>query len=478
MSVLSDLREKRAALSKELRDLTDLAKTETRDLTPDEATSFDEKIEQRDQLDVRIGEEEAKERRQARIDEVRKSSGSDHEGRAVVTREEQVYGKGSRNSYFLDLARAQIRGDADALERLTRHAAELDVEVPKREAAREARAARQIEEMGRLESRDFGNPFEKRTNPNRTDGTGGYFVPPLWLVDEYIPLLRNGRPFANSVRNMDLPSGTDSINIPKVATGTATGVQTADAAAVTSTDLTDSYVTAPVRTIAGQQDVAMQLLDQSPVAFDEIVFTDLIADYNARVDVQCLSGSGASGQLKGVDNVSGVNAITYTQASPTAATTYPVFAQALSQLATNRKRPATAIFLHARRWYWLASLLDSSNRPLVTPFANAAQNPMSIIQGIEPEGPVGQVLGVPIMLDMNIATNVGSGTNQDVIYAARTPDLYLWEGSMRTRTLTEILSGTLQVRFQLYNYLAFMADRYPVATSIVNGTGLVAPSGF
>jgi hypothetical protein len=67
-----------------------------------------------------------------------------------------------------------------------------------------------------------------------------------------------------------------------VSTGTATGVQTADAAGVQSTDLTDTFVNARCAPIAGQQDIAMQLLDQSPVSFDEIVFADLIADYNAK----------------------------------------------------------------------------------------------------------------------------------------------------------------------------------------------------
>jgi hypothetical protein len=48
-------------------------------------------------------------------------------------------------------------------------------------------------------------------------------------------------------------------------------------------------VTAPVRTIAGQEDVALQLLDQSPIAFDQIVFEDLIADYNLQLDTQLWS---------------------------------------------------------------------------------------------------------------------------------------------------------------------------------------------
>jgi hypothetical protein len=33
---------------------------------------------------------------------------------------------------------------------------------------------------------------------------------------------------------------------------------------VTSVDLTDDFITAPVRTIAGQQDAALRLLEQSP----------------------------------------------------------------------------------------------------------------------------------------------------------------------------------------------------------------------
>jgi hypothetical protein len=32
---------------------------------------------------------------------------------------------------------------------------------------------------------------------------------------------------------------------------------------------------------------------------------------------------------------------------------------------------------------------------------------------------------------------------------------------MRTRVLSEVLSGTLQVRLQVYNYVAFMGNRRP-----------------
>jgi hypothetical protein len=64
-------------------------------------------------------------------------------------------------------------------------------------------------------------------------------------------------------------------------TGTTVAVQTADNQAVSDTDLTDTFINAPVRTISGQQGVAIQLIDQSPIAFDDVVFRDLVAAHAA-----------------------------------------------------------------------------------------------------------------------------------------------------------------------------------------------------
>ncbi len=46
------------------------------------------------------------------------------------------------------------------------------------------------------------------------------------------------------------------------------------------------------------------------------------------------------------------------------------------------------------------------------------------------------------------------------------------------RVLPEVLSGTLMVRLQVYNYAAFIPNRYAVSTSIVNGTGCVVQTGY
>jgi hypothetical protein len=122
--------------------------------------------------------------------------------------------------------------------------------------------------------------------------------------------------------------------------------------------------------------------------------------------------------------------------------------------------------------------LDGQSRPLILPETNAPFNPLALQTGGDVEGPVGRLLNVPILADGNIPANLGSGTDEERVISLRTSDLYLWEGPMRTRTLSEVLSGTLQIRFQIYAYSAFMPQRRPEAISVISGTGVIAPVGF
>lgn len=489
----------RSVLVTEMDGVIASAETEQRSLTADETTKFDEKraaILAKDKeiqdLEVRIKETEAIEGRSKIVGEQRQATdpagGRQREpGDGVISREPTTYEPFQRHSYYLDMARSELNmGDGDggpgaARERLQRHAKEIEVDLPKRQAQRDQAAQQELRSVDGLKARDRESVFEKRVNPNRTDGQGGNFVPPLWLIDEYIDLPRFGRTVANSVRNLTLPSGTDSINLPKIATGTTTAAQTADAAAVSSTDLTDTSVNAPVRTIAGQQDIAIQLLDQSPISFDEIVFADLIADYNLKLDVQCINGSGASGQVTGILQTSGINAVTYTDATPTIAELWVPLLQAVSQVAKNRKLPPLAVFTIPSMWYWALSQLDGVNgRPFIAQTADVAFNPMALQTGADSsEGYVGKWnFGMPQLNDGNIPSNLGGGTNETRVIVARTSDIYLWEGSMRSRVMAEVLSNTLQVRLQVYNYVAFMANRRPEAISVISGTGLIPPAGF
>jgi HK97 family phage major capsid protein len=483
------LRATRDALSAEIDKLVATPIPEERAAADTAAAEIEDKLNQRARLDERIritDEQEA--RRQADAETQRRLGQGDDRPPVTILSEPRTYGPANpRSSYFLDLARVTMgQGDGDggvaaARDRQARHAKELEVELPAREEYRDKMAREQSNRTLRADgynraARD--NAFEKRVNPNRTDGQGGNFVPPLWLIDEFIDLPRFGRTTANLCKQMALPTGTDSINLPKIATGTATGVQTADAGGVQSTDLTDTSVSAPVRTVAGQQDIAIQLLDQSPISFDEVVFADLIADYNQKLDVQVVSGSGAAGQVTGILTVGGINAVTYTDATPTLPELWVPLLQAASQIAKNRKQAGTGVVMTPSMWYWALSQLDTTNRPLIVPGA-IALNPMADGGLLESDGPAGVLTyGLPAFMDGNIPSNLGGGANETRVITARWQDLYLWEGSMRSRVLSEVLSGTLQVRLQIYNYVAFMANRRPEAISVISGTGLIPTAGF
>jgi HK97 family phage major capsid protein len=452
-------------------------------------------------LDQRIDEQELIEvRRQAAAEASRAS--------VSVTSEPLTYRSDNAKeiSYFADLAVAQVpaiasrmRDPDGALERLQRHAVEMKEELPKRDQAREERSQRQIDEAERSFTRSVAgvrqrgldaSPFERRVTPNRTDGQGGYFVPPLWLIDEFIPALRAGRVAAGLCRQMDLPEGTDSINIPKLANTTAVGAQS-DTGAVTSQDLTDTSISAGVKTIAGQEDVALQLIEQSPGQIvDRVIMEDLLADYNRLVDRDVLYGQAGQNKITGIYPSTNWTAGTVATATA-AASSGPAFNQTLgamaSKLATNRLSTENVHFLlHPRRWYWYGTALDGANgtvgRPIVGTDGFGPFNVSGLHDGGAAEGHVGRAAFGPhdIYASANVPiTDNGSGALSgtfDVAIGAKWDDLWLLEGSLRTRVLPEVLSGTLEVRFQVYNYVAFLV-RYGQSIVLAQGAGLAAPTG-
>jgi len=378
-------------------------------------------------------------------------------------REMAVYQQGDkRRSYMQDLVKMSLNLDAtgECRERLMRHAQDVATSDDYREF------------------RDI----------DRVDGTGGYAVPPVWLMNQYIELARPGRAFANLVQRQPLPGGTDSINIPKLLTGTAVGMQT-DNQDVTEVDLTDTFVNAPVRTIAGQQGLAIQLIDQSPIAFDDVVFRDLVAAHAAAVDQQVLQGDGtgglgpgnqAGGQVLGVDYTPGI--LTVAAATVDIQGVYSAIANAIQQVHTTRFLPPEVIVMHPRRWGWFLSLLDTTQRPLFLPSANSPMNIGGLLTAVASQQVVGQMHGLPVVTDPNISTGtpptgapLGTpGDGEDTIYVARVSDLVLWEGGIRARVLPETRAQTLTVLLQIYSYIAFSAGRYPQSVAVI--TGLTPPT--
>lgn len=369
-----------------------------------------------------------------------------------------TYMRGMARSYFRDLVLAE-RGDHGAEERLRRHEQEMRVELPRREQA--ARTT--------LDGR------EVRTDPNRTAGQGGYFSPPLWLIDEFAVAPRPGRVLAALMPRLPLPQGVQSVNLPRLVTGTLTAV-TADLAAPGGQDFTDAAVTSPVVTIAGQGNVSLQLLEQSPPGphLDRVVFTDLANDYDAQLEKQLLTGTGTGGEFTGLLSLSApATGVTYTSATPTATEMYPYLGQAFSYVSNTRRAAPEAWLMRGGRWAWFATGEDAQKRPLDVP--GVARR---IIDNPALPDPIGGIIGVPAYADEAIPANLGAGTNQDVVVACRPSDMLLLESDPRTSVMFDVVSGTLQARLQLHGYVAALTGRYPSGVATVQGTGTIVPAGF
>jgi HK97 family phage major capsid protein len=366
--------------------------------------------------------------------------------RVEVVSNEAVYRKDTpQRSYFRDLYLAKTRGDSDAAERLSQHSLHI--------ATSEAR------------------------DNNTTDTSGGEFVPPLWLVQDYVAKARAGRVTADLCQKFPLPAGTDSISVPAITTGTSVAAQATQNTAVSETDLVTAAVTAPVRTYGGISDCSVQLVEQSPIAFDQVIFSDLAAAHAKAIDEGIISGSGSSGTHEGILNADTVNAVTYTATTPTAAGLFPKLADAIQQINSERFAPPNAIVCHPRRWGFLLASLDSSNRPLVVPNSSVPQNAVATFGDVAAEAFAGTLMGLPVYLDANIPTNLGSGTNEDRIIVGKFDDAFLYEGAPKAEVFRETLSAELTVRFRLYNFSAFTAERYAGDNfAVISGTGLVAPT--
>lgn len=361
-----------------------------------------------------------------------------------VSSEPLTYERGNGQSFFKDLMN-QGR-DPSASLRLSRHQDEMRVEQP------------------------------EKFDLSSTDSAGGYLVAPLYLQNELVTVARPHRAAVDAIGTRALPPNTDSINIPTIDTGTAVELQSSDNSSVQETDATFSTVAADVKTIAGMQDVSRQVVDRGVPSTDQVIFSDLVADYARRFDSWVITSS--TSNAKGLLDVSGTNAVTYTDTTPTVAELYPKLASCFNEIATNIYAPGNLILMHPRRWAWMLSALDGSNRPLIAPAANNPQNASGTMSSIGAEGAVGSLFGLPVVLSANIPTNKGTGTNEDRIIVLRREESFIFEDEAGPylERFDDVGSSTLTVRFRIHQYVAQCHARRPKSISILSGSGCSAPS--
>jgi len=447
MSYFDKVVERRDAVKAEMDAVLEAVASEDRtDLTVEETEKVDALVEEARSLDSKIEKLKAQADADAKASEIRSSVAAvatPRVGGTTVTRESRTYSERSDSSFFKDAYNAQFKSDFTAQDRLARHMREEEIE-----------------------RRDVGTP--------QFDG----LVIPQYLVDLAAPLARAGRPFADFATNkMTLPPSGMTLNISRMTTGSSTAVQVTQNDAVSETDVDDTLLTVNVRTIAGQQDISRQAIERG-TGIDVFVAADLIKSWHTTLDSQILNGAGTAGTIKGL-RASGGNAITFTSTAPTVGLLYPKLADAIQQIQTNSFTNPTHFIMHPRRLAFLLAAVDSTNRPLVVPAANGPMNAAGVGTGGSAYGNSGyQMMGLPIITDANVGTTYGTTTNQDEIYVVNAGESHLWEqpGSPFTLRYDATGAGSLTIKTVVYGYAAYTAERYPLAASIISGTGLSAPS--
>jgi HK97 family phage major capsid protein len=410
-----------------------------------------------DAAQTRVNELEAEVREEERINalsgQVRQTApaprAGGYDGQARVTSEPEVYRRGGQVSYFRDLTSAMTRtgtGISEAGDRLQRNARQF-ADTVRNAPASETRAL------------------------TTTDGAGGDFVPPLWLINQFIELARPGRVTADLVNGQVLPGGTDTISLPRLATGTAVAQQATQNTAIQNTDATTNSVSATVVTLAGGQSLAQQLMDQSPINMDEILLEDLASDYAVKADVFVLQNNATN--AVGLISAAGTNVNVTATTITGAGSVWSKLADAVQQIHTSRYMPPTAIVMHPRRWANYLQAVDTQNRPLIVP---DAMNPMATSDGVISSGRVGTMQGLPVYTDPNLPTNLGAGTNQDPIIVLRQRDVIFYESVPRAEASIQPGFNTLTVNLRFYRYAAIHASRFPKSVAVLNGVGLVAPT--
>ena len=518
---LEKLRGDRSGLVTELDGIVEAAAAESREFTVEEAEKRGGLTARIDQLDAAITEAEDQVR-QAEHDEREKRMeeklaerlqklglgdgmplGPSGISGVKVGDEPRTYERGNGQSYLLDMCLARTAlgqslgaRSVRAAERLARHAQENHVvalEIDERirgkaqeEREKEWRTAdgyflKQMIEVHNQRDQDRG-PIAERAMSYRALSTastsGGEFTPPLFLTAEWIAYARPGRVLADLQHHEELPDGTMSINIPKVSEGLIVKTQGFQNTNVANKDMQTQFVTFPVTTKAGSQVISLQLLERSPVSFDEIVGRELALAYAQDLNTSVHSGTGVTSEggpdMVGILNTSGINIITWTQALPTLKGLYGQIGRGKMEVAKGRKLPATDQVLTTELWEWVGQTFDTQNRPLVVPGYQGPFNAAAVSSDDAiAQGTVGrqfQQLGT--FEDQTLPTELGTGKNQDVLLGGRFDENYLYESPLTTRMLPQTLGTQLSMLIQVYGYAAFTAARYPVANFVVTGTGM------
>lgn len=326
-------------------------------------------------------------------------------------------------------------------------------------------------------ARDEGGVREARTLSSTTESQGGYLVPPTYAQDMFARLLVNGSTVMQLMGKMPLPPKTDQIRLPKVTSGTAIAQHTQNND-LTSTDPVFEEVTFGVFRYGGANTIPNFLLDRSLPGVDQVILGDLARQLAAKLDTDLINGSGTGASaIEGLLNADSIGTATATAGTATMSEVWPAIVNAIADVQSAHYANPDAIVMHPRRWAWMLAQIDADKRPLiggVSPINAVANFPGLVAppEGLEQAAPVGSILGVPVYLDSNIPTNLGSGTDEDRILVGVFREAILMTSTPKFGMSTEAQFLKDQTLVRVTQDVAATFERYPGAFSVISGTAL------
>lgn len=413
---LKKLREDYTALKTSMDDVQTRAADEKRDLTDDELALVQGQANRASKLAEQINLLTEQENRAAEVAEAAAELDQRMETRESNTQAKdrdpghyRSEAEGGKHSFFGDMYRAKYNGDQTASLRLEQHNRALD-----------------------------------------TGGEGVGLVAPKWMTEEFQTLLRQGRDLVDKVRRIPLGNDPRPITIPKQTAGTDSEVleQSAENDPTDWDDAFDTDVdTVTPKPTRGGQVFSRQMLDMASPAIDNLIFGDLIAAYNQKVEAKVGSA---------IVTAAGSAVTTFaTEAAFSAdgGVAFDAIIDAGMAVWAARKLPADLLVMRIRRYGALKKIRDADDRPLLP--ANSMGAMAVNVNGVGTIQTPGMIEG----LALAVTDGVGTTAYPESMIAQRASDVLFFEGN-QLRFNDPYTEGPESIRLAIWAYTAVYV-RYP-----------------
>jgi len=425
---LTRLREQYTAIQTSIEGLQTRAAEADKDLTADELRSIQEQAETAKALHTQITLLTEQETRSAAVADMAAKVGASAEtgmqtravgGAKTQDRDPGIYTRGGQHSFMADQFRAAKMNDPEAKDRLVRHSNALRDNV-------ELRAMTGA-------------------------GTGSGLVPPVWLAEQYAPILHRRLRVASVVRQVPF-AGPYAWTIPIATVGSTVSNQT-EGTNTTTSDQTDTTITVTPTTVTGFADVSRQLVEASNPAVDAILWADLVGSFYDQCETNFITTLAAQAS---------VNAVTIADGAVAAGARNGLL-DAISAVSDNNAGDADYFCGRTSRWTPYLKLLDSAGRPLVlsqqyTPMNNVGVGDVTRAYA----NPVqGSMEGINVVTSPTIAANLGFVINsQELLFSNSNPMQFKFEET----------NGPALIRVGVWGYMAAVTARRPKAITKITYT--------